>query len=161
MRIRTPLRGESRVGCGVPTPQAWLPFSLPQKSQTVWSALRREGGLTPGPSGLTTLPDFWGSPLEPPWEGQPRALRRSLLAVPGVGRVLPPKGEGAGPGTGCPEGGVLALRLPPARPAGLGSRVPEAAVRAPVTRCRAAAPPGSRPPSAALPGAWGSPRCHL
>lgn len=49
----------------------------------------------------------------------------------------------------------------PARPAGLGSRVPEAAVAAPVTSCRAAAPPWSRPLSAALPGAWGSPRCHL
>lgn len=150
MRVRTTLRGESWVGCGPPR----LPFSLPPKSRTVWSALRREGGLTAGPPGPTTLPDFWGSPPEPAWVGQPRTPRRSLLAVPGVGRVLPPTGGGQVPAPGAPRVGSSHSR---SRPAGLGSRVPEAAVPVPVPRCRAAAPPRSRSPSAALPRASGSP----
>lgn len=132
-------------------------LSLPPKSRTVWSALRSGGGLTPGPSGPTTLPDFWGSPPEPAWEGQ-RAPCGDLLWLSREcgGSSLPREREQV-PAPGAPRVGSTHSR---SRPAGLGSRVPEAAVPVPVTRCRAAAPPQSRAPSAALPRAWGSPRCH-
>lgn len=157
MRVRTPLRGEYWVGCGVPTPQARLPFSPPPKSRTVWSALRSRGGLPPGPSGPTALPDFWGSPPEPAWEGQRVPCGDlSWLSRECGGSSFPREKEQV-PAPGAPRVGSTHSG---SRPAGLGSRVPEAAVPAPVTRCRAAAPPQSRPPSAALPRAWGAPRCH-
>lgn len=126
VRVRTPLRGESRVGRGVPTPQAWLPFSLPQKSRTVWRALKREVSLQVlqvrllGVSSRATV-------------GGTAACPAAVSSgCPGSGEGPPSQGRGAGPGTGCPKGGVLALPFPPGRPAwAAGSRRPRSRLRLP------------------------------
>lgn len=117
--------------------------------------MRSEDGRAPGPSVPTTLPDFRGSPPEPAWEGQPRALRRSLLAGRGVGRALSPSGEGAGPGAQCPEGGVLSLPLPLGRPGqqGPGGRGPGSRHPLPGGSASPAASPVRRAsPRVGLPG---------
>lgn len=122
MRVRTPLGGE----CWVPTPQTWLPFLFASKVPNCLECAEEWGRSHSGSSRSHDPSRLLGVSSGAGVGGTARALRRSPLAVPGMPRVLPPTGEGAGPGARCPEGGVHALPLPPGRPGqqGPGGRGP-------------------------------------